>query len=291
MLLLVAYAHAAGLADCARPYDTAEILDAATAAEEAFKKVDAAAFAEGRAAVESRMVCSKDILNPAAIARIHRVEVLGSFLKKETTRVPQALAGVFAAEPGHQIPAALLPDGHPIRAQVAVGMMALRDDPGADLPAVASGWIEIDGVGGPKAPTQRAALLQQIDGQGAVIATHYRWPDEAGFDWVVPVKAAIQVAGTKAPTKTASPWAHRAPLLVLTGASLATSGVMYALAAEGRAEFDGSPVLGATASADERSTYEAELAAMQVNTNGMTYGFYALAGVGVALGAVTVITW
>lgn len=291
MLLAITFANAAGLAECPRQYDTGEILDAANAAEEAFKKVDAAAFAEGRTAVESRLTCSKDILSPAAIARIHRVEVLGSFLNKEAARVPQALAGVFAAEPGHQIPAALLPDGHPIRAQVSVGMMALRDDPGVAMPVLGSGWIEVDGVGGPKAPTQRAAILQQIDGQGAVIATHYRWPDEAGFDWVAPVESAVDVAKVKAPAKPASPWAHRAPLLVLTGASLAASGVMYALAAEGRAEFDGSPVLGATATADERSTYEAELAAMQADTNGMSYGFYALAGVGVALGAVTVITW
>lgn len=291
MLLLIAVANAAGLADCPRTYDTAEILDAATSTEEAFKKVDAAAFAEGRLAVESRLVCSKDILSPAAMARIHRVEVLASFLDKQATRVPQALAGVFTAEPGHQIPVALLPDGHPIRAQVAVGMMALRDDPGVIIPVPGSGWIELDGVAGPRAPTQRASVMQQIDGQGQVLTTHYRWPDEVGFDWVVPVEAAIDVAKVKAPNKPASPWAHRAPLLALTGASLAASGVMYALAAEGRAEFDASPVLAATATADERSAYQSDLEAMQADTNGMSYGFYALAGVGVSLGAVTAITW
>ena len=296
MLLFYSSAVAAGFADCPRTYDTVEVVDAAKSAEEAFKKVDAAGFRSGRQAVEARLVCSKDILSPAAIAQIHRVEALGAFLDKQATRVPQAVAGMFAAEPGHQVPTLLLPDGHPIRAQIPVAMMALRDDPGALMPVPGSGWIESDGAAAPRAPVQRASVLQQIDSQGQVVTTHYRWPDEVGFDWVVPMEsgdAVADISTAKPPVerKAASPWAHRAPLLVLSGASLVTSGLMYALAADGRAEFDGSPTLDGDALDAERAAYESELQALQAETNGLSYGFYGFLGVGVALGAVAVITW
>lgn len=300
LTLLSGLSFAAGAADCPRTFDTTEVLEAANAAEKAFMKVDKPGFLTGRADVESRMVCASEILSPAAQARIHRVETLGAFLDGRMDRVPVALSGLFAAEPGHQIPASLLPDGHPIRNLVPSAMAYLRDDPGVELPKPGSGWIEADGAHALRAATQRSSLLQQLDGQGAVLATHYRWPDEVGFDWVVPA------AGTKSSavaTKNlseshaavapgpASPWAHRAPLLALAGTSLVTSGVLLALAADARAEFDASPVLAAGASADEEAEYRAELTTVQGNANSLSYGCYATLGVGVALGVVTVVTW
>ncbi|GDX81046.1 hypothetical protein LBMAG42_28570 [Deltaproteobacteria bacterium] len=120
-----------------------------------------------------------------------------------------ARAGVFATEPGHQIPTALLPDGHPIRGQVTAAMLYLHDDPGAELPKPGSGWIEADGAHVLRAPLLRAAILQQLDGQGAVLATHYRGPDQAGFDWVVPVAgssvATSNLGGTRATVERTPP--------------------------------------------------------------------------------------
>ncbi|MDP2315465.1 MAG: hypothetical protein Q8P41_21385 [Pseudomonadota bacterium] len=295
MLLFVAHAFAAGLADCPRTFDTGEVVDAASSAEAAFMRVDAPGFSGGRAALAARLACSKDILSPAVIAQVHRVEALGTFLDQEGTRVPQALAGVFAAEPGHQIPSSLLPEGQPIRGLIPAAMLALRDDPGVALPKPGSGWIEVDGTHALRAPTQRSAVLQQIDGQGQVLATHYRWPDEAGFGWVVPVEASDDALATAAqvePTgNRAGPWAHRAPTLAGAAASFVASGVLYAIASQGSAEFDAKPVLGPDASDQARADYRAELDGMQARTNGMTYGCYAAAGLGLAFGAVAVVTW
>ena len=297
VLLASTLGHAAGLADCERTFDTLEILEAATATEMAFTKVDAVRFKEARASVEARVACARDVLSPSAQARIHRVEALGAFLDGRQERVPWALAGVFAAEPGHQIPSALLPDGHPIRGQVAAAMLYLRDDAGADFPAPASGWVEIDGTHALRAPALRASILQQFDGQGAVIATHHRWPDEPGFDWLVPVPgsqlAAVNLSTPAAQVQRApaSPWGRRAPWLALSGASLITSGVLYALAADGKAEFDAQPVLDGSASDAERAQYREALEGMQTNTNGLSYGCYLAAGASVALGAVAVVTW
>lgn len=298
--LLSASSFAAGAADCPRKFDTTEILEAANATEKAFMKVDKPSFQTARADVGSRMVCASEVLSPSAQARIHRVETLGAFLDGRLDRVPRALSGLFAAEPGHQIPTSLLPDGHPIRNLVPSAMAYLRDDPGVELPKPGNGWIEADGAHALRVATQRASLLQQLDGQGVVLATHYRWPDEAGFDWVVPV------AGTKSSAvatknlsesraaveaKPAGPWAHRAPLLALAGTSLVTSGVLFALAADARADFDASPVLAAGATADEEAAYRAELTRVQGSANSFSYGCYATLGVGVALGVVTAVTW
>ncbi len=302
LLLLTAQSLAAGAAECPRKFDTTEILEAANASEKAFMKVDKPAFLTSRSDVEARTACASEILSPSAQARIHRVATLGAFLDGRMDRVPIALSGLFAAEPGHQIPASLLPDGHPIRNLVPSAMAYLRDDPGVELPKPAGGWIEADGAHALRAATQRSSLLQQLDSQGVVLVTHYRWPDEAGFDWVVPVvgtsskgsqvatKNLTESRAVVEPTPT-GPWAHRAPLLALAGTSLVTSGVLFALASDARAEFDASPVLGGDASEEERADYRTELSQVQGNANGLSYGCYATLGVGVALGVVTVVTW
>lgn len=309
-LFLAFPAQAAGLADCPRAFDTREVTDAADSAERAFTGVDVEAFLPARAEMQARLACVKELLSPAALARVHRVEALGAFVEGNQAKVPQALAGVFAAEPGHQVPTSLLPEGHPVRGQVPVAMLALRDDLGEPLPPLVSGWIEADGVGAERAPAQRAAVLQQVDNQGQAIATHYHWPGDTNATWLVPVegaaptkvadtrqvsRAAVDVGdtGQSASSKSAtpSPWAHRAPWLATAGASVIASGVMLALAADGRAEFDATEPLSASASSDERSALRSELSADQDRVNALVYAGYAAAGVGLGLGAVAVFTW
>ncbi|GDX78533.1 hypothetical protein LBMAG42_03440 [Deltaproteobacteria bacterium] len=294
MFLLLA-THA--LAECPRMFDTGDILEAANSAESAFAKADRAGFKDSTAALELRTSCAAEVLSVNAQARIHRVEALGAFLDQRLDRVPLALAGVFATEPGHQIPTALLPDGHPIRGQVTAAMLYLHDDLGAELPKPGSGWIEADGTHVLRAPSLRAAILQQLDGQGAVLATHYRWPDEVGFDWVVPVaESSVATANLSDARGTAErppsgEWGHRAPWLVLSGASLITSGVLYALAAEGRADFDAQLALDGDVGDEERANYRAKLEGMATGTNGLSYGCYVAAGAGVAFGVVAAVTW
>lgn len=291
LLFLVSLAIAAD--PCPRAFDTTEVLGAASLAESSFGASEAASFAASRHTMEKRLECLSEVVSPAAVARIERVEALGAFLDERNPQVPQALAGLFAAEPGHQIPTALLPDGHPIRMLISPAMLLLRDDPGVTLPVPSSGWIEVDGAHALVAPTQRSAVLQQIDGQGAVVATHLRWPDETGFDWVVPVAASTApavVQNARAP-KTPTPWGHRAPLLGVTVASLLASGALYAVAAHGYGEFDAQTVMGPDASDAERAAYRSQLEGMQSRTNPVAYGCFAAAGVGLALGVVTVVTW
>ncbi len=293
MILLLFSTVARAAVDCPRQFDTTEVLDAASLAEGSFTAMQAAPFAAARHTMEKRLECLNEVISPSAVARIERVEALGAFLDQRDAQVPQALAGLFAAEPGHQIPIALLPDGHPIRALITPAMLLLREDPGVTLPVPPSGWLEVDGTHALVAPIQRIAVLQQIDGQGAVVATHLRWPDEPGFDWVVPVAASTAPAVAEkghthgAPTS----WGHRAPLLGVTLASLVTSGALYAVAAHGYGEFDAEKVMGPDATDSERAAYRTQLEGMQARTNPVAYGCFAAAGLGLAFGVVTVVAW
>lgn len=312
LVLVATTAHATTAPDCPRAFDTSEITDAATLAETAFTKLDAAAFAADRHTMESRLRCTADILSPAADARIERVEALGAFLDGRNAQVPQALAGLFSAEPGHQIATSLLPDGHPIRALITPAMLLLKGDPGVTMPVPTSGWIEVDGEHALVAPTQRAAVLQQIDGQGKVVDTHFRWPSDTDFKWVVPVAASLKpvaTAPTAVPVSVAavppshadtqaaltrpapSPWVHRAPLLGAAVASLATSGVLFAMASHDYAVFDASAVLGPDATDQQRSDYRTQLEGMKAKANPETYASWAAGGVGVAFGVVAAVTW
>ncbi len=294
LLLSSSLALAAGLADCPRSFDTREITDAADSAEASFSSVDVPGFTAARSELLSRLACAREPLSPQAIARVHRVQALGSQVDGKPARVPQALAALFAAEPGHQMPTTLVPDGHPVRQQITPAMMALRDDPGFLLPVPASGWIEAEGTAVKAAPVQRAAVLQQVDGQGQVVATHYWWPDEASVGWLVPVEKGIDTGApavaAKAPREP-SAWGRRAPFLAATGASLVASGVLFAMAADGRAEFDAIEPLDESATDEQRSALRGDLGEMQAEVNTLAYASYAAAGVGVGLGVVTVIVW
>ncbi len=280
-------AHAADL--CPRRFDTSEIMEATRTAEDAVG-VDATAFRTSQHDMEERLACSADILSPDAQAHILLVETVAALADRRDERIVQALGGVFAVEPGLQIPSTLAPEGHPIRERVPAAMLALRDDPGVELPHVASGWIEADGALAHRAPTQRAAILQQIDGQGLVVATRLRWPDDVGFDWVVGATSS-SIADVVPPTLTPSPWAHRAPWLAGAGASLVTSGVLLAMAADARGEFDAEPSLSPDVVGDDREEYAMRVREMQGRANGLSVGGYVAGGVAVALGSVTVVTW
>lgn len=297
MLLLVHFAFAGGVADCPKTYTTPDLLEAADSADAHFVRLDAEGFSASRAALEQRLACTTDTLDGSTMGRIHRVEALGAFIDGKPERVPQALAGLISADPGHQLPADLVPLGHPVRAALAPASALLRDDIGVPMPRLPSGWIEVDVAPKPAAPGNRAAVLQQIDDQGAVVASHYRWPDEAGFAWVVvqkgPSIATATPVSMPAPRAdhTPSRWAHRAPLLGAAVASLATSGALYAIASQKHSEFDGQPIMAADATEQERSDYRASLETMQSNASVLSWGWIATGGVGLALGAVAVITW
>lgn len=243
-------------------------------------------------AVEERLGCARDVLGPEVALRVHRVQTMAAFLARRDERVAQALAAAYAANPGQTFPLALLPEGHPIRAQEEGARALLVDDPGVDPPEWAAGALVTDGIAARRVPSGRAALVQQVDASRQVIATHYRWPDDSGIDWLItPEVSPVAANAPQAPVVPLRPTRHRAPMLLVTGASLVGAGAALAFNVANRSAFhameaDAGPFT--SAEVEERRVL-AESAQSKANLSGWTC--YIAGGVGLALGVATVITW
>ncbi|MFZ5476722.1 MAG: hypothetical protein ACOZNI_08105 [Myxococcota bacterium] len=250
LLSLVAHTAAAPLGDCERRFDAADLLEAVRSADVRFVALDAAGFEAARAAVRDRLACVGEPLSGATIGAVHRVEAMGAFLDGDPPAV--ALAGLLAADPGYQLPASLVPEGHPIRAAFGPAKELLRDSRARPLPALVEGWIEVDGSASTSVPATRAAVLQQIDAQGRVVETRYARPEDPVGGWT---GEAVPVAARRS----------RAPVAVAAGASLVAAGGLYLAAAGSQAAFADRSI--------ERD--EAELAALRTRTNALTVGWVA----------------
>jgi hypothetical protein len=282
VLALARFALAAPLGECARTFDTAELLMAADRADEAFIRMDEPGFLGARDDVIERTACLGEPIARVVAARVHRVQALAAFVDGQERRVAPALAGLVSAEPGHQLPLDLVPDGHRVRAQLPSATLLIQDPttvPAATLP---SGWFEVDGMHAQEFPRNRAAIVQRFDGAGAVVETRYLWPGEDPGAWAAgsdPVPAALTATTQAAarPAGNARTGRHVA-LGAATLASLVATGALFALAAENRSAFDA----GGTPE---------ELVAMQARSVPLTWGWVGAAAGGVALGALTVLTW
>lgn len=299
LLLLVAAAQAGRLADCGTTYGAADVLEAAEAAERYFTKMDAESFASTRAAMMMRLACIREPLTPTPIGAVHRVQALGAFLDGEDQHTIAALAGLLGAEPGYQVPVALIPVGHPVRALLPSAATRLRESDTAPLRAMEVGWIEVDGVSTAAAPRNRAVVLQEFDGEGQVVETAFFWPEDALGAWGATAGApagkaeAPKPAKEPRPAKEPPPLAEAAPLpkeppaahpwglVGAAGASLLASGALYgvAMAAEG-AFWD-----------DEALTTVDQLTAQRTRTNALVGASGVALAAGVGLGAVVVVRW
>ena len=274
----------AHLASAACPAHSADIDAALDDAEASYTAMDLDRFAAAVATASADADCLGDRPARSTIAHLHRVEGLHAyFAGQDPDRAAKAFAAARAIEPAYVFPESLVPAGHPV-AQT-YGSLDPASAKSEAVAAPAQGRVEIDGRKTTTRPVDRPALMQVVTDDGAVAASGYVWPGEALPDY------AVTMARSTATTGKPGPWVHRAPLLGLAVASLATSAGLLVMAADGRAEFDDSPTLGSDATDSERSAYRKELEANQSSTNTLAYGGYAAVGVGLAFGVVTVITW
>lgn len=290
LFVLTSASFASGLADCPTTFTESDLVAAADVAAGTFASMDAAGLAAGSSALRGELVCLRESVTPATVARIEESEALASFLDERDDRVLEALAGMLAADPLHQFPSGMLPDGHPLlRAMIGARAMLVGDLGGA-MPPLSSGWFTVDGVRGDRAPSRRAAVLQQFDAAGAVVATHLAWPGE-GFDWVVPDEA-VSARGTSAPVRNSTRVrTHHLPLVGASVLALAGSALLVGLAAQQHEIFGDSPILSADSTAEEIAAYRKELEGMQGRAAAFDIGGYLLGGAGFGLGVVTVVTW
>lgn len=183
MILLVGAALAAPLSTCARAFTPAELQTSIDGAEAAFVNLDGASLAAAREEAELRLQCAGERLDPLLVARFHRMEALAAFVTGEQARVPQALAGALTAEPGHEIPTALVPEEHAIRAQRVAATRLLRQGTARPLLRLEAGSFVVDGDAANRLSTGHAGVVQQLDAAGRVLETRYVWPEDELGAW------------------------------------------------------------------------------------------------------------
>lgn len=316
LLGLVSLALADPLAACAETWSNGGLTDVVESADLNMAKMDGEGFRAARDTLLRRLVCVSEPLSGRTAGAVHRVVATGAFLEKDDTRIAPALAGLLTADPGYQLPLTLYPEGHPIRGLLSHGGLLARDTGTRAFVSLESGWLEVDGLAMPAAPLARAAIVQHLDGQGAVVETRYVWPESDLGDWAAratpaegkgdkgkvekvkpekvkpekvekarPVKvevAAVQDAPARAlPKETPSAGKARVPMIAATATSVLATGVLYGLASSSRAAFWDTSV--------ERT--DDEIVGLQGTTNGLTVGWVAAGIASVGLGVGLAFAW
>jgi hypothetical protein len=271
LLVLFPLAEAGPLSGCAQTWDTQGLLDAVASADLSTAKMDAAGLLAARDRVLVRLGCVTEPLSGSAIGGVHRIVATAASLEHQDTRIAPALAGMLAADPGYQLPAALYPEGHPIRGLLSHAGILLRDPGERPLLTPPSGWLEVDGQHADAAPLARPAVIQQIDGDGAVVETRYVWPSDDLGRWAAAPDAA----------PTPRPHALRVPLLAATAAGVVATGVLYGVAAADNASFHDESIVRT----------EPELATLRNSTNGLTLAWIGVGAASLGLGVGLVLSW
>ena len=162
-LLLTAPAEAAVCAD-----DTVGELEATmTDVLEAHKLVDELAFERAGKLMDAALTCLDTPPGAGALARVHHVMALRSFVNGQTRATKRALAALRLVDPGWSPP---FPQGHPF-----TDLWFTSTDPGP-VESVGSiaprAWV-IDAIARDEVPIERAFLLQVRDDDGSIRLTRY----------------------------------------------------------------------------------------------------------------------
>jgi hypothetical protein len=279
LLGLITLASAGTLADCPQTWDAAGLADVVQSADLYLGKMDPEGFSAANQMLLTRLVCVNEPLTGPLIGSVHRIEATAASLARQDTRIAPALAGLLAADPGYQLAPSLYPEGHPIRELLPHASILARDDGTRALAELPSGWLEVDGRPMKTAPAARAAIIQQIGGDGQVVETRYVWPEDPLGAWAFvpgPAPAVASKARSSGPHGSAA----RVPLLIGTVASLAGTGVLYGLAAS-----------SATTFREDTGLDDDQLRALAGRANGLTVGYAAAGAAALGLGIGLVVSW
>lgn len=281
LLALASLAAASPLSECAQTWKAGGITDVVESADLNISKMDTEGFFAARDTLLRRLACVEDPLTGPTVGAVHRVVATAAFLQKEESRIAPALAGLLSAAPGYQLPLDLYPEGHPIRGLLSHAAILARDPAARPLLAMESGWLEVDGLAVPAAPVERAAVIQHLDGQGAVVETRYVWPGDDLGAWAA---VAVPTAVARKPVATPSaraPGKARVPMIALTAASLVTTGVLYGVAFDGQRTFRDT----------SNGLTDDELVALQKSTNTLTIGWSVAGVASLGLGVGLAFAW
>ena len=247
-------------------------------AEDAYGNTDAAGFNTALDQLALDLPCLGEVLTSSSVAGYHRVQGFRLFLNRETDRAKESFAAAYAAGEAigiYEIPAHLVPAGHPIRKLYeAAGQQQVTY---TDLPKPISDTIIIDGTEASQRPNNRAALIQIQDSAGQITASRYLFSSDA-----VPSYPALAPPPTESTTASIAPVAGakqstlRLSLLAGTGTLAAASGIAAGTAFQAQSQFWDtetehtlSELEGFQKGANRRATLSAALGGAAVLTGGL----------------------
>jgi len=182
----------AAAAPCARAKTLRDIEATRKAALKAFQEMDDADFSMYVDRTLEIIDCLEEPLAPADAARLHELLVLDAFFLDDLEGARRSLQSAINAIEGYQLPADLVPEGHPLRPMFDE-VRAQAEAPGLPL-ADETFRVTVDGTEADRIPTDRPVLLQRLDVTGAVLETRYVDPGGALPDW-----APLQTPAQEAP--------------------------------------------------------------------------------------------
>lgn len=183
LLAWLPLAAASPLAECTQTWTAHDLAAVVGQADARSELLDKDGYLAARDTLLARLGCVTEPLGAQDVGAIHRVVAMAAFLEREEGRVAPALAGLLVAIPGYQMPLEEFPLGHPVRDQLALASILARESGERPLVALPSGWLEVDGHSATSLPTERAAVVQQRDGEGRVVETRYLWPGDDLGGW------------------------------------------------------------------------------------------------------------
>jgi hypothetical protein len=178
MLLLVSLALARPLAECERPFTSAELIEAADIAERRFANQDPPGFDEAQATVHERLGCTKDPLSPIDVIRVQRVMALSGFFAGDEARMRAAVGAMVRVDVTARFPEEVVPRGHRLD-RLLDELAGSPNGEGPMLATFSDGWIEVNGAYAPNVDGSVACTLQRLDNQGQVLDTRYWQPGES----------------------------------------------------------------------------------------------------------------
>lgn len=267
LVALLSLTAPARAAECARRPPAAEIAGALDAAEAAYGALDVDAYARAMDEAALALPCLGEPVAPALAARYHRMQGLRLFLEKDREAAVATFGAARALEPDYAFPEALVPAGHPVRADYAAMDVAARRD--ERVPEPLEGELRFDGTAGTMRPADRPTVVQLLAPTGDVTASA----------WVRAGDPLPAYAGKPLP----DPDRRRAARIAVgagAGAAALGSVALYAVGAGAAARF----------AEDDPNASLDELDALRAQANGAVAGS-AVLGLLAAGGAALVVAW
>lgn len=234
VVLMIVIAPETTLAKCDKPATAVQLFEAGVAGETAFANLSAEALLTQSTLARSQILpCLTDILTIRDAAAFHRLMALEAFINGDNSRTIAELHASLKLEPGFSFSEEVAGIGHPILALYSAAAFA-QDGEAEPVFPPKGGYAMVAGVRNAPRYELTPAIVQVFSIADELLETRYVQPGEAMPKWGI---NAFGLTAQDIGIKRNVPDDPRA-WFAAGGATLALSGVFYAIAMWQRNTFE-----------------------------------------------------